>query len=59
MEGGANAMDAVTTAITGMATSVQTAGLEVIANILPVLATLIAAIIVARLGYKLVKRFAG
>ena len=38
MEGGANPMDAVTTAITGMATTVQTNALAVIAAVLPILA---------------------
>lgn len=56
MEG--NAMDAVITAITGMATTVQTNALSVIGNILPVLAVVIAAVIVAGLGVKLVRRFA-
>lgn len=58
MEGGANAMDSVISAITGMATTVQTNALSVISGILPVLATVIAAIIVATLGVRLVKRFA-
>lgn len=57
MEGGANVMSDVITAITGMATTVQTNALSVIAGILPVLATVIAAIIVATLGVRLVKRF--
>lgn len=52
-------MEAVQTAITGMATSVQEAGLTTLGNVLPVLATLLAAMIVARLGYKLVTRFSG
>lgn len=50
-------MESVLTAITGMATTVQTNALSVIAAVLPVLATVVAAIIVAQLGYKLVKRF--
>lgn len=50
-------MEAVITAITGLATTVQTNALAVIAAVLPVLATVIAAIIVANLGYRLVKRF--
>lgn len=57
MEGGANPMDAVITAITNMATTVQTNALSVIGNILPVAAVVIAAIIVATLGVKLVRRF--
>ena len=52
-----NALAGITTAITGMATSVQTAGLDVIAAVLPVLGVLVAAIIVARLGYRMIKRF--
>lgn len=51
-------MDAVITAITSMATTVQTNALSVIGNILPVLAMVVAAIIVAGLGVKLVRRFA-
>lgn len=58
MEGGANPMEAVVTAITGMATTVQTNALSVISGVLPVLAVVIAAIIVANLGVKLVRRFA-
>lgn len=57
MEGGVNPMADIITAITGMATTVQTNALSVIAAILPVLATVVAAIIVARLGYRMVKRF--
>ena len=56
MEGGVNPMQDVITAITGMATTVQTNALSVIAGVLPVLATVIAAIIVATLGVRLVKR---
>lgn len=55
--GEVNVMSDVITAITGMATTVQTNALSVIAGILPVLATVIAAIIVATLGVRLVKRF--
>lgn len=51
-------IDAVVTAITGMATTVQTSALSVVGNILPVLAVVIAAVIVAGLGVKLVRRFA-
>lgn len=58
MEGGAaSTMSDIITAITGMATTVQTNALSVISGILPVLATVVAAIIVARLGYRLVKQF--
>lgn len=48
---------AVTAAITTMAGTVQDNALAVIANILPVLSVVVAAMIVAKLGYKLVKRF--
>ena len=58
MEGGANPMADVITAITGMATTVQTNALSVIAAVLPVLAVVIAAVIVATLGVRMVKRFA-
>ena len=50
-------IDAITTAITGMATSVQTAGLATIAAVLPVLGVLVAAIIVAKIGIRMIKRF--
>lgn len=60
MEGGASTTIAtVTTAIVAMAQSVATNALDMIAQILPVLAPVVAAIIIAALGYKLVKRFAG
>ena len=49
----------VTTAIVAMATTVANAALGMISDILPVLAPIVAAIIVAGLGYRLVKRFAG
>ena len=52
-----NVMEAVITAITGMATTVQTNALSVLAAVIPVLATVVAAVIVANLGFKLVKRF--
>lgn len=55
MEG--NAMDAITTAITGMATTVQTSALDMIAAVLPVLGVVVAAVIVATLGYRIIKRF--
>lgn len=57
--GESNAMSAVVTAITGMATTVQTNALDVIAAVLPVLGVVVAAVIVARLGYKMIKRFSG
>lgn len=50
-------LDSVTTAVTGMATSVQTGALDIIAAILPVLGVVVAAVIVATLGYRLIKRF--
>lgn len=55
--GESTGMSAVTTAITNMATSVQTEGLNTLAAILPVMAVLIAAIIVARLGVKMVRQW--
>lgn len=59
MEGGASGtIDAITTAVENMATSVTDAALEMIGGVLPVLAPVTAAIIVATLGLKLVKRFA-
>lgn len=48
---------AVDTAITGMASTVATQGQTTVANILPVLAPLIATILVAALGVRLVKKF--
>lgn len=58
-EGSVNALSGVISAITDMATTVQTNSLEVIAAILPVLGVVVAAVIVARKGYGLIKRFAG
>lgn len=55
MEG--NAMDAIVTAITNMATTVQTSALDMIAAVLPVLGVVVAAVIVATLGYRIIKRF--
>lgn len=52
-----NVMEAVITAITGMATTVQTNALSVLAAVIPVLATVVAAVIVANLGFRIVKRF--
>lgn len=51
-------VDTVTTAIVGMATTVSNAALSLIAQVLPILAPIVAAIIIASLGYRLVKRFA-
>ena len=56
MEGG-SAVSAVTTAISGMASTVADNALGLCSTILPVLAPIIAAIIIATLGYKLVRRF--
>ena len=50
-------IQAIITAITNMAQTVADNALSVIANVLPVLGTVVAAVIVARLGYRLVKRF--
>lgn len=57
MEGSATTVDTVVTAITGMATTVSNAALGLIADILPILAPIVAALIIASLGYRLVKRF--
>lgn len=57
MEGSANTVDTVVTAITGMATTVADSALGLIADILPILAPIVAALIIAQLGYRLVKRF--
>ena len=57
MEGGANPLADVITAITGMASTVATNALSIIAGVLPVLAPVVAAIIVANIGIRLVKRF--
>lgn len=52
-------IDAVKTSVTGMATTVQTNVLDVIAAVLPVAAVVIAAVLVATKGVSLVKRFMG
>lgn len=49
----------VETAITGMATTVASDGQSMLVAVIPVLAPLVAAVIVARLGYKFVKSFKG
>lgn len=60
MEGGSAAtISTVTDAIVAMAGDVATNALSMIAQILPVLAPVVAAIIIAALGYRLVKQFAG
>lgn len=59
MDGGtATTVETVITAITNMATTVADSGLSLIAQILPILAPVVAAIMIATLGYRLVKRFA-
>lgn len=50
-------MNETVAAIETVAGTVQDNALAVIANILPVLSLVVAAIIVAQLGYKMVKRF--
>lgn len=48
----------VQTGVTGMATTVANDGVAMINAVLPVLAPVIAAVIIATLGVKLVRRFA-
>lgn len=55
---GSGTIDTITTAVENMATSVTDAALDMIGGVLPVLAPVTAAIIIATLGLKLVKRFA-
>lgn len=50
-------MDAIITAISGMASSVATGAADMIAAVLPVLGPVVAGIIVATLGYRIIKRF--
>ena len=52
-----NVMSGIQTAITGMATTVQTNALDTIAAILPILAVVVAALIVARIGFRTVQRY--
>lgn len=59
MEGTTTTISTVTDAIVAMAQSVATNALDMIAQILPVLAPVVAAIIIAALGYRLVRQFAG
>lgn len=54
---GQDPLAGVESAVTGMATSVQTGALSIIASILPILGVVVAAVIVATLGYRLIKRF--
>lgn len=53
----ATTLQTIQNAIVTLAGTVQDNALAVIANVLPVLALVIAAIIVANLGVRLVKRF--
>lgn len=57
MEGGSNALDAISTAVTNMATSVQTAALDTFGDVLPIVGVIAAAGIVATIGFKLLKKF--
>lgn len=50
-------MSGVQTAITNMATTVQTNALDTIAAVLPILAVVVAALIVARIGFRTVQRY--
>lgn len=47
----------ITTAITGMASTIATDGVNMLISVVPVLAPIVGAVIVAGLGYKFVKRF--
>lgn len=58
-EGETATITTVKTAVTDMATTVQTNVLDIIAQILPIAAVVIAAILVATKGVKLVSRFVG
>ena len=49
----------VQSAVTGMATTVATDGQSMLVSVIPVLAPLVAAVIVAKLGYRFVQRFNG
>lgn len=49
----------ITTAITGLAQSVATDGVNMLIAVVPVLAPIVGAVIVATLGFKFVKRFSG
>jgi hypothetical protein len=57
-EGTTTTIDTIVTAVQGMAASVQSGALNAIDGILPVVAPITAAIIVANLGRRLVIRFA-
>lgn len=58
MDNASATVSTVSAAIVAMAQSVADAGLGLVAAILPILAPIVAAIIIATLGYKLVRRFA-
>lgn len=47
----------IATAITNMATTVATDGVNMLISVVPVLAPIVGAVIVATLGFKFVKRF--
>lgn len=57
MDNSAATVSTVSSAITAMASTVADAGLGLIAAILPILAPVVASLIIAGLGYRLVKRF--
>lgn len=47
----------ITDAITGMATTIANDGVGMLVSVVPVLAPIVGAVIVATLGYRFVKRF--
>ncbi len=51
-------MEGIQTAITALGTSVATAATGMIGNLVPTLAPVVGGVIVATLGFKLVRRFA-
>lgn len=51
-------MSDITTAITSMGTTIATAATGMIGNLVPTLAPVVGGVIVATLGFKLVRRFA-
>lgn len=56
LEGGGK-LEAITTGLTGLATSVATNATSVLGSLLPVLAPVVAAIIVVRLGKRFIGQF--
>lgn len=52
-----NTATTVTDAITSMATTIATDGVNMLTSVIPVLAPIVGAVIVASLGYRFVKRF--